>query len=50
MYLNHETMSSLFDCYGGNICNYASEIWGNHTGENIEKNHLDFCKKKNIGR
>jgi hypothetical protein len=45
MYLNHETMLSLFDCYVGNICNYASEIWGNHTGGNIEKNHLDFCKK-----
>lgn len=45
MILNHETLLSLFDCYVGGIINYASEIWGSHKGNNVEKLHLDFCKQ-----
>ena len=45
MSLNIETLLSLFDCYIGGIASYASEIWGTHKGNNVEKVHTDFCKQ-----
>ena len=45
MSFNNETLLSLFDCYIGGIFSYASEIWGTHKGNNIEKPHLEFCKQ-----
>jgi len=38
-------MLSLFDCYVGSILSYGSAVWGYHKGDNIEKVHLDFCKR-----
>ena len=31
--------------YIGSILQYASEIWGLHHGDCLEKVHLDFCKR-----
>jgi len=45
MYLNTETLISLFDCYVGNVLNCGSSVWDINTSENIEKLHLDFCKR-----
>jgi hypothetical protein len=45
MNLNKETVLSLFDCYVGSIFNYGSEVWGASKGINIEKVHMDFCKR-----
>jgi hypothetical protein len=45
MHLNKETVLSLFDCYVCSIFNYGSEVWGAHKGINIEKIHMDFCKR-----
>ena len=47
MSFNSETLLhvSLFDCYIGGIFSYASEIWGTHKGNNVEKPHLEFCKQ-----
>ena len=45
MYLNVETSLLLFDMYIGSILQYASEIWGLHHGDCLEKVHLDFCKR-----
>ena len=35
----------LFDTYISSMLNYASEVWGVDKGVNIEKLHLDFCKR-----
>ena len=45
MYLNVETSLSLFDTYIGSVLQYASEIWGNHRDNCVEKVQLDFCKR-----
>ena len=45
MYLNVETSLSRFDTYIGSALQYASEIWGNHRGNCVEKVQLDFCKR-----
>ena len=45
LFLNNETLLSLFDTYICSILNYASAIWGSHKGQNVEKVQLDFCKK-----
>ena len=45
MYLNVEISLSLFDTYIGSALQYASEIWGNHRGNCVEKVQLDFCKR-----
>ena len=42
MYLNVETSLSLFDTYIGIFLQYASEIWGNHRCNCVEKVQLDF--------
>ena len=44
MSLNVETSLSLFDTYISIVLQYASEIWGNHPGNCVEKVQLDFCK------
>ena len=44
LFLNNETLLSLFDYYICTILNYASAIWGSHKGQNVEKVQLDFCK------
>ena len=43
--LNVNTKLSLFDTYVGSIANYGCEVWGSHPAKDIEKVHLDFCKK-----
>jgi hypothetical protein len=45
MHLNKETVLSLFDSYVSSIFNYGSEVWGANKGTNIEKVHMDFCKR-----
>ena len=45
MSFDNETLLSLFNCYIGGIVNYASEIWGIHKKNNVEKLHLEFCKQ-----
>jgi len=35
----------LFDCYVSPILSYASEVWGFHNGPDIEKLHLQCCKR-----
>ena len=42
MYLNVETSLSLFDTYISSVLQYASEIWGNHRSNCVEKVQLDF--------
>ena len=41
---NIETNCEIFDTYVHSILSYASEVWGFHKGQSIEKVHLDFCK------
>ena len=45
MYLNVESTIFLFDTYISSILKYVSEVWGMDKGVNIEKLHLDFCKR-----
>ena len=40
-----ETSLLLFDMHTGSILQNASEIWGLHHGDCLEKVHLDFCKR-----
>lgn len=40
LYLNTETMLSIFDTYIASILNYGCEIWGMHAANDIEKVHL----------
>ena len=44
MYLNTETMLSLFDTYIGSVLNYGCEIWGFHNGKDVEKVQLQYLK------
>lgn len=44
MNLNFTTLMSLFDTYVGSIAHYGSEVWGAHSGPDVEKVHTDFCK------
>ena len=48
LFLNMYTMLSLFDTYVNSILMYGAEIWGVHKAPQIEKVHLDFCKKANF--
>ena len=43
--LNIETKLRVFDTYVTSVLNYGSEIWGFHPGKDIEKVHVDFCKR-----
>ena len=42
MYLNTETMLSLFDTYVGSVLNYGCEIWGFHNSKDVEKVQLQY--------
>lgn len=44
VYFNHVTRLSLFDTYVGSVLSYASEVWGFHKGDAIEKIHLEYLK------
>lgn len=44
-YLNIETKLSIFDTYVSSVLNYGSEIWGFHSGDEIERVHTNFCKR-----
>lgn len=45
MNLNCHTLIKLFDTYVTSILCYASEVWGSCKGIDIEKVHLEFCKR-----
>jgi hypothetical protein len=45
MFLNPETYLSIFNCYVASVLNYASAIIGTHGGLNLERVHLEFCKR-----
>ena len=45
LYLNTETILSLFDCYITSILCYASEVWGYIKGKAVERVYVDFCKR-----
>ena len=36
----------LFDSLVGSVLSYASEVWGYHKAENIERVHTRFCRSK----
>ena len=44
-YLNIETMLQVFDTYVSSILNYGCEIWGFNMAKDVEKVHMDFCKR-----
>ena len=44
-YFNVQTQCSVFDTYVDSILSYSSEIWGFHKAPDVEKIHIDFCKK-----
>ena len=44
-YFNHMTLLSLFDTYISSVLCYGSEIWGFHKAPDVEKVHIDFCKR-----
>jgi hypothetical protein len=43
--LNIESKLYVFDTYVSSVLNYGSEIWGFNPGHDIEKVHVDFCKR-----
>lgn len=44
MYLNTETILSLFHTYVGSVLNYRCEIWGFQNGKDDEKVQLQYLK------
>ena len=38
-------MLSVFDTYINSILSYGSEVWGFHSGHDVEKVHIKFCKR-----
>lgn len=42
---NIETQLSLFDTYVSSVLGYSCELWGFDKSVDIEKIHLQFCKK-----
>ena len=43
--VNCKTMSGLFDIYVSSILYYSCEVWGLNKGTEVEKLHLEFCKR-----
>ena len=43
--LNKETKLDVFDTYVSRVLNYGYEVWGFHPGNDVEKVHMDFCKR-----
>ena len=44
-FFNIETMLSVFDTYINSILSHGSEVWGFHSGHDVEKVHIQFCKR-----
>uniref|UniRef100_K1QT84 Reverse transcriptase zinc-binding domain-containing protein n=1 Tax=Magallana gigas TaxID=29159 RepID=K1QT84_MAGGI len=42
---NVETQLNVFDTYVKSVLSYGAEIWGFHKGQDVEKVHINFCKK-----
>ena len=42
---NHSTQCAVFDTYVTSVYLYASEIWGWHKSGDVEKVHVNFCRK-----
>ena len=42
---NHHTLLSLFDTYISSVLCYGCEIWGFHNTPDIEKVHVNYCKR-----
>ena len=42
---NVETELSMFDTYVKTVLHYGAEIWGFHKGQDVEKVHINFCKR-----
>lgn len=40
-----DTQCNMFDSLVSPVLNYASEIWGFHLADDIEKVHIKFCRK-----
>ena len=45
IFLNEETLLSLFDTYIGSILNYSCEVWGFNKANSHEIIHMQFCKR-----
>ena len=43
--LNMETKLHVFDTYVSSVLNYGCEVWGFHPAHDIEKVHMNFCKR-----
>ena len=43
--INPHEMMTLFNRYISPILNYGCEVWGFHKAPNIERVHLNFCKR-----
>ena len=43
--LNVESKLSVFDTYVSSLLNYGCEVWGFHPAHDVERVHLDFCKR-----
>ena len=44
-FLNVETRLQVFDTYVSSVLNYGCEVWGFNDAKDIEKIHMDFCKR-----
>jgi len=44
-FFNIETMLAVFDTYVNSILSYGSEVWGFHLAQDVEKVHIQFCKR-----
>ena len=43
--LNTETKLQVFDTYVSSVLNYCCEVWGFSAAKDVEKVHLEFCKR-----
>ena len=48
--LNNKTKQHVFDTYVSSVLDYGSEVLGGGilSADDVEKIHMDFCKKKRI--
>jgi hypothetical protein len=44
-YFNICTMLSLFDTYISSVLYYGCEVWGFHKSPEIERVHIEYCKR-----
>ena len=45
LFFNVETQCADFDTYVTSVLLYGSEIWGLHKSGEVEKVHVNFCRK-----